>query len=80
MKPLEEQLHTEGIDCRDFERVADGGVGRRSAPLYKDAVPLAVENDVPDNQEISGKTELGDQLELMLNLGAGLVEQRSLGP
>ena len=34
---LEEQLHADRIDRGDAERVADGAVGRRAAPLREDA-------------------------------------------
>ena len=35
---LEEQLHLHRIDRGDRERVADGAVGGRAAPLHEDAV------------------------------------------
>ena len=60
---LEEQFHANWIDGGDFERVADGGVGRRAATLDKNAVLLAVADDVPDDEKVSGKAELGDQLQ-----------------
>jgi hypothetical protein len=67
------------IDGRNFQRVADGGVGRRAAPLHQNAVLLAVANNVPDDQEVSGKAQLGDQRQLVLHLRARLVEQMPLG-
>ena len=54
-KALEEQFHANRIDGRNFQRVADGGIGRAAASLHQDVVLLAVPNDVPDDQEVSGK-------------------------
>jgi hypothetical protein len=72
---LEEQLHADGIDGGDFERVADGGVGCRAAALDEDAVLLAVADEVPDDEEVAGEAEFGDELELVLDLGAGFGEE-----
>ena len=78
-KPLKEQLHPDWINGSDFECIADSRVGCRAAPLYKNSESLAVENEVPDNKEVSGEAELGNQFELVPNLPTGLVEQASLG-
>ena len=65
---LEEQLHADRIDGGDAERVADGRVGRRAAPLHQDAAATAVVDDVPDDEEVAGQLELGDELQLALDL------------
>ena len=70
---LEEQVHADRIDGGDAERVADHAVGRRAAPLHQNAFALAELHDVPDDEEVSGESEFGDerQLALRLLLGAG---------
>ena len=75
---LKEQLHPDRIDGRDFECITDGRVRRRAAPLHQNAVLLAVADDVPHDEEVAGKAELGDQREFALNLRARLVEQMRL--
>ena len=50
------------------ERVADGAVGRRAAPLDEDPLALAEVDDVPDDEEVAGEVELLDQVELFLDL------------
>src|SRR5689334_1970172 len=42
---LEEKVHAHGIDSGDFERVADGAVGRRAAALREDIVLFAEAHD-----------------------------------
>ena len=67
---LEEQLHAHGVDGGDGQRMADGAVRCGAAPLAEDA-PLAGEaRDVPDDQEVAGQIELGDDGELVLELAA----------
>src|SRR5579863_181883 len=68
---LEEQLHADGIDRGDFERITDGGVGGGSAALHEDAVLTAVADDLPDDEKVAGKAETGDEVELALDLRAG---------
>ena len=65
---LEEQLHADRIDGRNFKRVADGGVGGAAAALHQNAVLLAELNDVPDDEEVAGKAQLRDQRQLVLHL------------
>ena len=67
-KTLEEQFHSNRIDGRNFERIADGGVGGAAPALHQNAVPFAELNDVPDDEEVSGEAELGDQRQFMLHL------------
>ena len=76
---LEEQLHADGINRGDFERIANRGVGCRTAPLHEETVPLAVADDVPDDQKISCETQLCNQCEFMPHLRACLVEQVPFG-
>jgi len=42
-------------------------------------VLLAVADQVPDDEEVAGEAELGDEFELVSDLGAGFVEKRTLG-
>ena len=65
---LKQQLHAHRIDSRNFERIADGRVRRTAATLNQDVVALAELNDVPNDQEVSGKAELRNQSEFMLDL------------
>ena len=68
---LEKQVHAHRIDRGDFERVADGAVGGRSAALRQDVVLAAEAHDVPDDQEVAGQLELLDERQLALDLPAG---------
>ena len=54
-KALEEQLHADGVDCGDAERVADGAVGGGSASLDQNVLLAAVTDQVPDDEEVSGE-------------------------
>ena len=56
---LEEQLVLQRIDIGDAERVGDQRSGGRSAAwAYRNAVFLGVADEVPDDEEISGKLHL----------------------
>ena len=68
---LEEQLHADGIDGGDAERIADGAVGGRTAALAEDAVIAAEVHDVPHDEEIAGEIEFLDEGQLALDLLAG---------
>ena len=50
-KTLEEQLHADGIDRRDAQRITDGAVGRRATSLHQNVLLAAEADDVPDDQE-----------------------------
>ena len=76
---LEEQLHADGIDGGDFEGVADGGVGSRTAALGEDAVALAVADEIPNDEEVAGEAKFGDELEFVLDLGAGFGKEVVFG-
>ncbi len=65
-KALEEQIHSDRIDGGDAERVADHAVGRRAAPLHQNALASAELHDVPDDEEVAGEAELGDERQLAL--------------
>ncbi len=67
-KALEEQIHANRIDGGDAERVADHAVGRRAASLRQNALAPAELHDVPDDKEVAGKPELGDERQLALRL------------
>ena len=67
-KALEEQVHSNRIDGGDAERVADHAVGRRAAPLHQNALAPAELHDVPDDEEVAGESELGDERQLALCL------------
>ena len=86
---LEEQPEVDRVDVGDAERVADGRVGRRAAPLAVDVQPLAHLRDVPHHEEVAGEAELADHLELVgdllpraghpLGLGRPVARRRALG-
>jgi hypothetical protein len=67
---LEEQLHADRIDGGDAERVADGAVGGRAAPLTQDPFFPRMARHVPHDQEVAGQLELPDHRQLVLQLGA----------
>ena len=53
------------------ERVANGGIGRRPPALAINAGLVAKTDDVPDDEEIAGETELVDHVEFVIDLGIG---------
>jgi hypothetical protein len=57
-KALEKKIHSHWIDCGDAKRVTDRTVCRGTTPLHQNILLPAETNDVPDDQEISGKVEL----------------------
>ena len=67
---LEEQLHAHRIHGGDAQAVADGAVGRRSAPLHQDVLLAAEVHDVPDDEEVAGELELLDEIQLAGHLRA----------
>ncbi len=62
---LEQQIVLGGIDGGDAEHVADGGVGRRSAPLAEDAFRAGEAHHLVDGEEIGRVVQLLDQRELV---------------
>jgi hypothetical protein len=79
-KPLEEQVHADGVDGGDAERVADGAVCRRAASLDEDALVSAELDDLPDDQEVSRQAELLDDGQFVLELGSHAGRNRSVTP
>jgi len=61
-KALEEQFHADGIDGGDAERIADGAVGGRPAPLHQNVLLAAEADQVPDDEEVAGELEFFDEL------------------
>ena len=71
-KTLEEQIAGDRIACRDPERIADHRVRGAPAPLHEDILRRAEIDDVPDDQKVTGKAELGDQVQLAIELRENL--------
>src|SRR6266566_1766385 len=70
-KALEEQLHTDRINGRDSEGIADRTVGSRPPALNQNSFLTAEANDVPNDQEVAGKLQFLDQSQFSLNLPFG---------
>ncbi len=70
---LEQEIEALGVDLGDAEAEADRGVRRRAAALAEDALAAREAHDVVDGEEVGRVAEPGDQLELVLDLGAHLV-------
>src|SRR6266545_3398143 len=66
-KALEQAVHARRIDLGDAERVADGGVRRRAAPLAKDFFRTRELDHVADGEKERLVFELGDERELVLD-------------
>src|SRR6185503_10866865 len=69
---LEEQIHPDRIDRGDAEAVADGAVRGAAATLTEDVLLAAPPDDLVHGQEVAAVVEVGDQLELAIDLGANL--------
>ncbi len=78
-KALEEQLHADRVHGGDAKRVADGGVGGGAATLNQDAVFPAELDDVPDDEEVAGKSQLRDEREFRIDLLVGFSSQLRAG-
>ena len=59
-KSLKQQFHPHRIHRRDFKCITYSGIRSRSTSLHQNSIALTVENNVPDNQKISGKPKLRD--------------------
>src|ERR1700722_15313134 len=68
MESLEEQLHSNRINSRDFEAITDSGVRRAAASLHENVVLFAEANDVPNDKEVPGEAQFGNQFEFMFHL------------
>lgn len=77
-KSLEQQLHADGIDGGDAEAVAHGAIRRRASALHEDVLLAAVIDDVPYDQEVTGKIEFLDQVEFAIDLVTRLVMERPI--
>ena len=64
---LEQQVDLGRVHRGDAEAVADGGVGRRAAPLAQDVLRAREVDDVVHGEEIGRVVELADQLQLALD-------------
>ena len=64
---LEQHRHPRGVDLRDAERVADGGVRRGPAALAQDGGAAREADDVEDRQEVRFVAQLGDERQLVLD-------------
>ena len=70
---LEQEIGTVGVDFGHAEAEADGGIGGRATALAEDALRARETHDVVDGEEVGCVLQLGDQTELMLEIGAHLV-------
>src|SRR5882724_4177886 len=73
-KTLKEQFHPDRIDRRNSERIANRAVCSRTAALHEDFLFAAKSNDVPDDQEVTGKMQLFDQRQFALYLALGAIK------
>ena len=64
---LEQHRHARRVHLGDAERVAGGGVRRRTASLAQDAAPARELDEVVHGQEIALVAELADQREFTLD-------------
>src|SRR5256885_11688387 len=64
---LEQKLLLGRIYLGDIQGVADGGIGRRAAPLAENAPAAGVADDVVDGQEKRLVAKLGDERKLALH-------------
>ena len=72
-KAFEEQIHADGVDGGDAERVADGAVGGGAASLAEDALLAGEAHEVPDDEEVAAEAEFFDEREFAFDLLAGAV-------
>src|SRR5581483_6325424 len=78
-EPFEEEIHADRIDGGDAERIADRAVGCGTAPLGKNLLLVTETDYVPDDKEVSGEIEFGNEGQFALDLAAGAVAQVRLG-
>ena len=72
---LEQQAAADRVDGGDAEDVADGGVGRRAAPLAKDVLRARISHDAADGEEIRRVVKVGDQPQFVPELGRHVVRE-----
>src|SRR5205823_1294336 len=76
---LEEQIHLHRVHGRDAKGVADGAVGGGATALHEDVAAAAELDDVPDDEEVAGKIEPADDLQLVGNLPTRALGHRAAG-
>ena len=69
-EPLEQQLHANGIDGRNAQAIAHGGVGGGTASLTQDAFTAREANNVPDNEKEPCHLQFRDHAQLVRQLCA----------
>ena len=67
-KSLEQQLVAHRVDIGDADGVADCRIGCRPSPLTQDVVVFAERDNVVDDEEIAGKSELADDPQFVVDL------------
>ena len=77
-KPLEQQLHANGIDGGDTEAVAHGGVGGGATALAENAFTSREAHDVPHNEKKSGEIEFADHRQFVRELRVVLGRARRM--
>src|ERR1700719_3310181 len=77
-KALENQVTADGIDRGDTEAITHRAVGGAAAALHHDVVFAAKIHDVPNNQKISGKSELRDESEFFFELPFYIAADRGI--
>ena len=68
-EPLEQKRMFGRIDFGDAQTKADGGIGRRAAPLTQDSAPPRKAHDVMHGEKIGGIAQLRDDGEFVLYRG-----------
>jgi len=67
---FEEKSAADGIAGGDFEAVANGGVGGGAAALAEDALGFGELDEFPDDEEVAGEAEAGDEGQFVFKLSA----------
>jgi hypothetical protein len=67
-KTLEQELHGDGVDRGDAQRIAYGAIRGGTAPLTENPLLFGEAGDVVDDEEVTGKIELRDEVELVFEL------------
>ena len=68
-EPLEQKAEPDSVGLCYPERIANSRIGGRSPALAKDVRFVAKTHDVPDDEEITGETELVDHVQFVIDLG-----------
>ncbi len=70
-KALEQQVVLQRADVAQLQDVADNRPARRAAGAGRDPLADRETHEVPDDQEIAGKTHSANDVQLVLEPGAG---------